>query len=529
MNQLITITQNENNDQVVSGRELHEFLEVKTPYHIWFERMAEYGFTENVDFIGFEQKSSKLGGRPSVDHALKIDMAKEISMIQRNEKGKQARQYFIEVEKELKQQLLPQTPEQQIALLAQGNVNLNKKVEQIENSVLDLTDRFGLPSNKAKVLQKKVASKVYMFTGGKYSNAHKKLGAKVFREFYKDLNNRFDVVKYSDIPLSRYDEATEYLDMWQPSFNTTLEIRGLNSQTSFDFEVPPVTLGHEMSGVVNFIGEGVSGLKVGDHVVVEPYIVPEGTDTSETGHYNLAEGSNFIGLGGNGGGLAEKISVDERWVHKIPDNLPLDEAALIEPLSVGYHAVERANLSEKSTVLVVGAGPIGLLTAAVAKAQGHTVIISEPSGLRRKKAQEAQVADYFFNPIEDDIQAKVHEINEKGVDAAFECTSVQPGFDACLDAIRMGGTVVIVAIWGKPASVDMAKLVIKEANLLGTIAYNNTHPKTIDLVSTGKIKLDQFITAKIGLDDLIDKGFDTLIHHNETAVKILVSPTGKGL
>ncbi len=130
----------------------------------------------------------------------------------------------------------PQTPEQQIALLAQGNVNLNKKVEQIENSVLDLTDRFGLPSNKAKVLQKKVASKVYMFTGGKYSNAHKKLGAKVFREFYKDLNNLFDVVKYSDIPLSRYDEATEYLDMWQPSFNTTLEIRGLNSQTSFDFE-----------------------------------------------------------------------------------------------------------------------------------------------------------------------------------------------------------------------------------------------------------------------------------------------------
>lgn len=131
---------------------------------------------------------------------------------------------------------VPLTLDQQIALLAQGNVNLNKKVEQIENSVLDLTDRFGLPSNKAKVLQKKVASKVYMFTGGKYSNAHKKLGAKVFREFYKDLNNRFDVVKYSDIPLSRYDEATEYLDMWQPSFNTTLEIRGLNSQTSFDFE-----------------------------------------------------------------------------------------------------------------------------------------------------------------------------------------------------------------------------------------------------------------------------------------------------
>ena len=167
MNQLITITQNENNDQVVSGRELHEFLEVKTPYHIWFERMAEYGFTENVDFIGFEQKSSKLGGRPSVDHALKIDMAKEISMIQRNEKGKQARQYFIEVEKELKQQLLPQTPEQQIALLAQGNVNLNKKVEQIEykigkNKNIKVKEKFCVILNDNEFLERLDFSKEEM-------------------------------------------------------------------------------------------------------------------------------------------------------------------------------------------------------------------------------------------------------------------------------------------------------------------------------------------------------------------------------
>lgn len=238
MNQLINITQNENNESVVSGRELHEFLEVGTAYKDWFPRMLKYGFVENIDFVAIAQKRATAQGNQTeyTDHALKLDMAKEISMIQRTAKGKEARQYFIQVEKEYKQQLLPQTPEQQIALLAQGNVNLNKKVEQIENSVLDLTDRFGLPSNKAKVLQKKVATKVYMFTGGKASNAHKKIGSKVFREFYKDLNNRFDVVKYSDIPLSRYEEALEYLEMWQPAFNTTLEIRSLNSQTSFEFE-----------------------------------------------------------------------------------------------------------------------------------------------------------------------------------------------------------------------------------------------------------------------------------------------------
>lgn len=238
MNQLINITQNENNDSVVSGRELHEFLEVSTPYTQWFERMIEYGFVQNVDFIGLSQKSEKpQGGRPTLDHALKLDMAKEISMIQRTAKGKEARQYFIQVEKEYKQkQQAPMTLDQQIAAIATGYGSVKEELVEVKDQVADLTNRFGLPSNKAKVLQKKVATKVYMFTGGKASNAHKKIGSKVFREFYKDLNNRFDVVKYSDIPLSRYDEALEYLEMWQPAFNTTLEIRSLNSQTSFEFE-----------------------------------------------------------------------------------------------------------------------------------------------------------------------------------------------------------------------------------------------------------------------------------------------------
>lgn len=235
MNQLINITQNENNDTVVSGRELHGFLEVKDKYPQWILRMTEYGFIEGEDFITILGKSS--GGRPSQDHALKLDMAKEISMIQRTAKGKEARQYFIQVEKEYKQQQqVPLTLDQQIAAIATGYGSVKEELVEVKDQVADLTNRFGLPSNKAKVLQKKVATKVYMFTGGKASNAHKKIGSKVFREFYKDLNNRFDVVKYSDIPLSRYDEALEYLEMWQPAFNTTSEIRSLNSQTSFEFE-----------------------------------------------------------------------------------------------------------------------------------------------------------------------------------------------------------------------------------------------------------------------------------------------------
>ncbi|NLH34458.1 MAG: oxidoreductase [Lactococcus chungangensis] len=101
MNQLITITTNENDEQLVSGRELHEFLGVKTRYSIWFDRMSEYGFTEDIDYTAVVQKRTTAQGNQTeyIDHAMKLDMAKEVSMIQRNEKGKQARQYFLEVEK----------------------------------------------------------------------------------------------------------------------------------------------------------------------------------------------------------------------------------------------------------------------------------------------------------------------------------------------------------------------------------------------------------------------------------------------
>lgn len=101
MNELITTAQNEQGDILVSGRELHEFLEVQTPYKKWFDRMSEYGFEENVDFITVGQKSPIANGgfQERVDHHLKLDMAKEIAMLQRTEKGKQARQYFLQLEK----------------------------------------------------------------------------------------------------------------------------------------------------------------------------------------------------------------------------------------------------------------------------------------------------------------------------------------------------------------------------------------------------------------------------------------------
>ena len=286
----------------------------------------------------------------------------------------------------------------------------------------------------------------------------------------------------------------------------------------------PVTMGHEFSGTVTALGDGVTDLEVGERVVVEPYFTCGECDMCQADKYHLCRSMGFIGLSGGGGGLSEKVVVERRWVHPIGD-MPLDEAALIEPLSVGHHAFVRSGAQAGDVALIGGAGPIGLLTAAVLKAKGVTVLMSELSEARKAKALDTGVADHVIDPTSEDLQARVLELTDgRGVDVAFECSSVNVVLDALIDAVKPGGVVVNVSIWGKPATVDMMKIVLKEIDLRGTIAYVNDHPATIALVREGKIDLKPFITARIDLADLVDEGFDTLINRNDTAVKILVHP-----
>ena len=128
MEGLIKVEINENQEPVISGRALHEFLEVKTSYKDWFPRMIEYGFTEGTDFCSILSEST--GGRPATDHAIRLDMAKEIAMIQRSEKGKQARQYFIQIEKDYNSPEKIMARALQIAEKELSNLRLENKVQE---------------------------------------------------------------------------------------------------------------------------------------------------------------------------------------------------------------------------------------------------------------------------------------------------------------------------------------------------------------------------------------------------------------
>lgn len=175
MNQLIPVSTNDQMEPVISGRDLYEFLDIKDNYTDWFKRMICYGFDEGKDFIGISREST--GGRPSIDHALKLDTAKEISMIQRNDKGKEARQYFISVEKEYN------SPEKIMARalrIADETINrlslVTKKQEQVIGELKPKADYVdAILKNKGLVTITQI-SKDYGMTGTAMNNKLHELG-----------------------------------------------------------------------------------------------------------------------------------------------------------------------------------------------------------------------------------------------------------------------------------------------------------------------------------------------------------------
>lgn len=289
-------------------------------------------------------------------------------------------------------------------------------------------------------------------------------------------------------------------------------------------ETLPVVLGHEFSGVVEEVGEGVTGLSVGDSVVVEPLMVDGTCPACRRRAYNLCEQMGFIGISGRGGGLSEHIVVDKEWVHPVGE-MPLDHAAMIEPLAVAVHSVQHSRVKSGQTAVVGGAGPIGLMVASVLKAYNVTTIISEPSQTRRQVAQQSDVADFVVDPVNEDLsKAVASHTDQAGAEVAFDAAGAGPVVGQLLDVLAPAGRLEVVALHSSPVELDItAQLTMQDREMGSTIGYAHDHAEAIELVRSGKVNLEPFITSRILADDIVEQGFNRLIENKDSEVKILVS------
>lgn len=288
----------------------------------------------------------------------------------------------------------------------------------------------------------------------------------------------------------------------------------------------PVVLGHEFSGEVVEVGEGVTNFKAGDRVAVEPIVACGKCPACKEGKYNLCSSLGFHGLCGSGGGLAEYTVFPEEFVHKIPDNMSYEQAALIEPIAVALHSIRISGFKAGDTALVLGSGPIGLATIECLKAAGASlVVVLQRKSVRQEYAKRSG-ADVVLDPNEVDIPTEIKKLtNGLGVDVAFETTGAQIGFDIGLDSLKFEGTLVVTSIWEAPINFNPNTLVFSEKKIIGTLAYRHEFPSVISLMADNRVKAEGYITKKILLDDIVEEGFGALTGpEKKKHVKILVTP-----
>ena len=232
--ELIKIIEREGR-QLVSGRELHEFLEIRTKYKDWFRRMVEYGFEEEIDFIRVAQKRAtnnlKNPVTTVIDHAISIDMAKEISMIQRTEKGKAARQYFINCEKKLKE-VKKLSPMELMELQFIALKEQKEKIAQVENRVDKLEEDMPLLQIDCKEIQALVRKKGIEALGGYRSIAYNdnSLRGKVYSDIQQQIRREFGVLRYEAIKRSQLEMAKEIIINYKVPLVLENEIKLLNGQ-----------------------------------------------------------------------------------------------------------------------------------------------------------------------------------------------------------------------------------------------------------------------------------------------------------
>jgi (R,R)-butanediol dehydrogenase / meso-butanediol dehydrogenase / diacetyl reductase len=284
----------------------------------------------------------------------------------------------------------------------------------------------------------------------------------------------------------------------------------------------PLVMGHEFSGTITEVGSGVTGHAPGDRVAVEPLYRCDTCHSCRAGNYNICAQIGFHGLMSDGG-MAQYTVVPQRMLHKLPDNVSLELGALVEPMSVAYHAASLADVGPGDTAMVFGAGPIGIgLWFALTGMGLDDVYVVEPSATRRAAIEV--LGARTLDPTALDVPAFIAEATGgRGADAAYDAAGVEPAVQTALACVGARKPMVSVAIYEKPLTTPLLNLVMNESRIQGSLCYTSAdYEAVIGLMAQGRYDTTGWV-SKIALADVLDEGFEAL--HAGTKMKVLIDPS----
>jgi L-iditol 2-dehydrogenase len=282
-------------------------------------------------------------------------------------------------------------------------------------------------------------------------------------------------------------------------------------------------LGHECAGTVVEIGTGVETLKVGDRVALEPGQTCGQCEFCKSGRYNLCPYVEFLATPPYHGCLMNYIAFPENMAFKLPDNISTKEGALVEPLAVGIHAANQGNVKLGDSVVILGAGTIGLVTLLACKANGAADIIVVDVIPKRLEFAKKLGATAVINALETDVFAEVDKLtNKKGVDVVIETAGSARTISQTPYLIKNGGCVVLVGL--APQDIieyNFAKIMAKEAQIKSVFRYRNIYPQAIKAISNGLIDITGIVTHEFDFEDTA-KAFDYAINNKQDVVKAVI-------
>ncbi len=292
-------------------------------------------------------------------------------------------------------------------------------------------------------------------------------------------------------------------------------------------------MGHEFGAVVEELGpDYVGDLKVGDRVVTNPTVACRHCVMCMDNKPNICENAltATIAYGRDGAFAQYVLQGAGAYYYKLPDNVSTREGALIEPLSVAVHAVNRAKPKVNDKAVVFGAGTLGVMTTQVLKAIGCTRVIQVDMSEPRLEVAKKAGADYVINPAKvDDVIAEIAKIYGPGyygpngaeADLVFECAGVNATVRQAIQVVRHGGKIVCIANTEEDTPINVTAIVQKEVDFIGSYAYVSEFQEAIDLVASGKVNLDLLISEEFPIDqigDAFECACDTL-----KSVKVVVN------
>jgi L-iditol 2-dehydrogenase len=304
------------------------------------------------------------------------------------------------------------------------------------------------------------------------------------------------------------------------------DVHGMDGSTGR--RIPPIIMGHEASGVIEAMGPKVSGWQKGDRVTFDSTIYRKDDWYTQRGMYNLSDGRMVLGVSTpefrKHGAFAEYVTVPQHILYRIPDGVSFLQAALVEPAAVSLHAINLTPIHPDDTVLVVGAGMVGMFVIQLLRIRGCKHIVAVDLETSRLELAKKLGAEFAFVPNDPQLQETIHDLtNNRGADCALEVVGVAASVQLGISLLRKGGTMTLLGNLSPEVPIPLQAVVTKQLRLQGSCAINGEYPEILDLISQGKLDMEAILSAEAPLSEGA-QWFDRLYKKEKGLMKVILKP-----